>query len=151
MGGRGSASVSSGSLPSFESLERSLLNGSSDPSKSKSPLKQLTQSEFEEIKSLDISSGEYQDKTISISDLYSTQPENSMRRLETVYDRFKDDPQALYNNIVRPNEFMQAKPNLPIRVVRYNGKNVIVDGNHRIVILNALGRKRVKVQFLDKG
>ncbi len=136
-------------LPDFKQVKDRLLSGSSDGRTAMSPLKQLTDEEFSEVRKLDIPTTGQKDVTIDIGDLYSTQPTNSISRLETVYDHFKDDPDALYDNIVRPDEFMQSKPNAPVRVVRYKGKNVIVDGNHRICILKALGEKTVKVKFVD--
>ena len=136
-------------LPDFKQVKDRLLRGSSDGRTAMSQLKQLTDEEFSEVRKLDIPTTGQEDVTIDIGDLYSTQPTNSISRLETVYDHFKDDPDALYDNIVRPDEFMQSKPNAPVRVVRYKGKNVIVDGNHRICILKALGQKTVKVKFVD--
>lgn len=122
--------------------------GSDDDGVAFSPFKQLTAEEFEEVKKADISGVKPVEKTIPLDELYSTQPTNKMSRLQRVYEHFQDDPESLYENIARPAGFMET-PNKTIRVYKINGKDVIADGNHRLVIMAALGDKSAKVEYYD--
>ena len=75
-------------------------------------------------------------KTMKLSELSTAQAKNSTEAL-----------QEMLKALNTPEKIKAV--NAPIRVIRYNGENILTDGNHRATLLKSMGEKNVQVEFID--